>query len=172
MSPAELLTRGRLGPVAAALALALGLAGLYLALGGASYQPLDVADPCEPRTLEAPEGAEGALQAIALSALDGAACELGVAREELALALADPAARAAFAAEHGIDEEQIEVATEQGLLRAVDDAERLGLVSGFAVTLLRQAVEVVPIGLLIDALEAASGEDPIGLLTDLLGRLG
>jgi hypothetical protein len=159
-------------PLAVAVGLAAGLVGLYLALGGASYAPLAVADPCEARELEQPEGTQQTLQAIALSALDGAACELGVPREELALALADPEERAAFAAEHGLTEDEVDAAVEQGMLRAVDDAERLGLVSGLVAGLLRQAVEVVPIGLLIDALETATGDDPIGFLTDLLGRLG
>jgi hypothetical protein len=154
--------------VALSAALAAALLTLYLLLGGASYQPLAVADPCEARALERPEGVERTLQAIALSALDGAACELRVPREELALALADPAEREDFAAEHGIGEDQVEGAVEQGLLRAVDDAERLDLIPGFVGTLLREAAEAVPIGLLIDALETASDDDPIGLLTELL----
>ena len=157
--------------VVAAVGLATAVVTLYLALGGASYEPLAVADPCEARALERPEGTEQTLQTIALSAVDGAACELGVPREELALALADPEERAAFAAEHGLSDEEVDAAVEQGMLRAVDDAERLGLVSGLVASLLRQAVEVVPIGLLIDALETATDDDPIGFLTDLLGRL-
>ncbi|MGH2953837.1 MAG: hypothetical protein ACRDK9_07415 [Solirubrobacterales bacterium] len=158
--------------VIVSVVLAASLVALYLALGGASYEPLAVADPCEQRALERPEGAEQTLQTIALSALDGAACELGVPREELALALADPQQRAEFAAEHGLAEEEVEAAVERGMLRAVDDAERLELVPGLVATLLRQAVQAVPVGLLIDALATASDDDPIGLLTDLLGRLG
>lgn len=159
-------------PLGLSAAIAGGLVALYLALGGGSYEPLAVADPCDARALERPEGTEQTLQTIALSALDGAACTLGVPREELALALADPEERAEFAAEHGIAEEDVDAAVEEGMLRAIDDAERLELVSGLVATLLRQAVEVVPIGLLIDALETASGDDPVGFLTDLLGRLG
>ena len=154
--------------VVAAAAAAIAVIGLYLALGGASYQPLAVADPCEARALERPEGVEQTLQTIALSALDGAACELGVTREELALAIADEDELARFAAERGIGEDEVEGAVEQGLLRAIDDAERSGLISGLVASLLREAVEAVPIGLVIDALETASDDDPIGLLTDLL----
>ena len=65
--------------VAATLALVL----TYLALGGASYAPAKVADPCATRDWRNPQGLEAVGEQIVLSGLDGAACELGVSREEM-----------------------------------------------------------------------------------------
>ena len=62
----------------------------YLAAGGGDYEPTAVADPCAPREWRSPAGIEESAQQFALSALDGAACELGVSREALAVALATP----------------------------------------------------------------------------------
>ena len=54
----------------------------YLALGGASFEPTPVADPCLKRDRPDPGDLEAVLEQVVLSALDGAACELGVSREE------------------------------------------------------------------------------------------
>ena len=49
-----------------------------------------IADPCQPaRPARAPAGIDGAIQDVALTALDRAACRYGSSREELALALVD-----------------------------------------------------------------------------------
>jgi hypothetical protein len=157
----------RRAPVVA-LALAAALIGLYLALGGATYKPLEVADPCEPRPVEQLEAREGLLQSIALSALDGAACTLQVPREDLVLALADPEERARFAAEHQIDDETVESALRAGLVRAVEDAAATGELSGLEETVLLEAAERVPVGEVIDALETATGDDVLGLVDDLV----
>ena len=47
-----------------------------------------------------PGDLQAVLEQVALSALDGAACELGTSREELVLALRDEKSLDAFAAEH------------------------------------------------------------------------
>jgi len=88
--------------VLAALAASVALVAVYLAAGGSDYEPTPVAGPCEPREWRSPEGVEESAEQFALSALDGAACELGVSRETLAVALATPDAREEFAAEYGI----------------------------------------------------------------------
>ena len=62
-----------------------------------------LADPCQDRELPDTGGLEGALQDAALVALDRAACRFGSSREELALALVDPDARAAYEREYGVD---------------------------------------------------------------------
>ena len=80
--------------VGGAAALSLLLAVVYLAAGGGSYEPTPVADPCEPRAWTEPGDLEETAQQFFLSALDGAACELGVSREELAAALATEESRA------------------------------------------------------------------------------
>jgi hypothetical protein len=129
----------------------------YLALGGASYEPTPVADPCVAREWRDPGDLQAVLEQIVLSALDGAACELGVSREDLVLALRDEASLDAFAAEHGLSRADAERAVHDGLERAVHDAEEAGSLSGLAVSLVSRAVESVPPWLLLEALERLGG---------------
>jgi len=154
--------------LAAAAAAAAALVGTYLALGGGSYKPLEVADPCEPRPLPPAEGFEEISQQVLLSALDGAACRLRVTREELALALASEETRERFAREHRISERTLESAIRRGLLRAVTDAERAGRLSNAQASLLRAAVEALPIRTLIEAFR--TGRGLVNAIGDLLGR--
>jgi hypothetical protein len=129
----------------------------YLALGGGSYEPTPVADPCVTREWRDPGGLEAVVEQIALSALDGAACELGVAREDLVLALRDDESLDAFAEEHGVSRADAERAVEDGLERAIDDAEEAGGLSGLVAELVARAVEAVPPWQLLDALEELGG---------------
>lgn len=128
-----------------AVLAALALVGTYLALGGSSYEPSSVADPCDPREWRAPEGVEESAEQFALSALDGAACELQVSRETLTVALATPEAREEFAAEYGIDDARLEEAVQAGLVRAVDDAEDAGALGPIVATPLRAFAANVPV---------------------------
>jgi hypothetical protein len=166
-----MVSRARGAPLAA-LGLAAALIALDLALGGATYKPLEVADPCEPRPIEQLEAREGLLQSVALSALDGAACALQVPREDLVLALADSEALSSFAAEHGITDEEVEEAVREGLVRAVEDAAATGALSGLEETLLLEAAERAPVGTVIDALETATGDDVLGFVDDLISEFG
>jgi hypothetical protein len=109
------------------------------------------------------------LQQIALSALDGAACELGVSREDLTLALADRNSRERFLREHRVTDEVLEQALRAGLIRAVDDARRVDALSELEASVIRAAVERLPIGVVIDVLQRASGRSVPDLLGDLLG---
>ena len=113
--------------IAVAAGAAVALVGVYLALGGASYAPAAVADPCAARELRDPEGFEQVAEQIVLSALDGAACELGVSREEVVLAFSSRASLERFAREHGDSTEELESLVRAGLRRALDDAERAQL---------------------------------------------
>jgi hypothetical protein len=140
------------GAAGAGLALVAG----YVALGGASYRPAAVADPCAPRAWRAPDGLEEALEQIALSTADGAACRLGVPREEVVLALAGRDALAAFASENGVTQEETEDAVRAGLLRAVGDAERAGAIGGGTAGTLRTIAERLPIGFVLDLLRGAA----------------
>jgi hypothetical protein len=139
------------------LLVALGLVALvvvpYLALGGASYKPTAVADPCQSREWRNPGGLSASLEQIALSALDGVACDLGVSREDLVLALRSEDALNAFADEHGIERADAEEAIRKGLERAVNDADAAGALPSFLVGPVRKAVESVPPWLLLDTLE-------------------
>jgi hypothetical protein len=139
--------------IAVATGAAVALVGVYLALGGASYAPAAVADPCAPRELRSPEGFEQVAEQVVLSALDGAACELDVSREEVVLAFSTGASLERFAQEHGVSEQELENLVRAGLGRALDDAEREGLVNSTLADLLRGLVARVPVAQLLDLLD-------------------
>jgi len=143
----------RVAPILVALAAVAAVVVPYLLLGGASYEPTPTADPCRTREWRNPGNVPQVLEQVVLSALDGAACDLGVSREELVLAFADDASLDAFATEHGISRDDAERALHDGLLRALGDAEAAGALSGTTADLVRAAVERLPASLLLDALE-------------------
>ena len=143
--------------IAWSVAAAVALVVVYLALGGASYAPAKVADPCQPRDWRDPQGVEEVAEQIALSGLDGAACELDVSREEMVLALANPDSRAQFAREHGISDERLEELVRDGLLRAIDDAEEADALNPTIADLLRGIARTVPVDELLDLLEQIPG---------------
>jgi hypothetical protein len=131
--------------IGGAILASLLLVGAYLAAGGASYEPLKTQDPCKPRPLRTPEGLQQIAEQFTLSALDGAACQLGVSRETLARALATPEARERFAKKYGIDDEKLAKAIRAGLIRAVDDAEEAGELPAFVAGPLRGTLEHIPL---------------------------
>jgi hypothetical protein len=144
-----------------AVAWSTGAVGLlilvYLALGGASYAPAKVTDPCAPRDWRGPHGLQEVTEQIVLSALDGAACDLHVSREDMVLALADKDSREQFAREHGISSERLDRLVHDGLLRAIDDAENAGALNSTAAGLLRGIVGRAPIGRLLDLVDQLRG---------------
>jgi hypothetical protein len=146
--------RGRL-LVSTALAASLALVGAYLAAGGASYVPAKTQNPCKPRPWRNPEGLEQIAEQLSLSALDGAACRLGVSRETLARALATPRSRERFIRRYGIDDAELARAVRAGLLRAVDDAEEAGALSPILATPLRAAVRRIPLDQAIELVKDA-----------------
>ncbi len=93
--------RGKPRPHAVVVAVGLVAAVVfpYLALGGGRYEPTPVADPCEERERAGADGLGETIERIALRAVDGVACELEVAREDLVLALRSEEALDAFARE-------------------------------------------------------------------------
>ena len=129
------------------------LIGVYLALGGASYAPAKVADPCATRDWRNPQGLQAVAEQIVLSALDGAACELHVSREEMVLALASNESRDQFAREHGISNQRLEQLARLGLLRAIDDAEQANAINSTVADILRAVARRVPVDDLLDLLE-------------------
>jgi hypothetical protein len=138
----------------------LALVGTYVAAGGGSYKPAKVADPCKSRDWRAPQGFQELLDQVALSAADGAACELGVPREELVIALGTPGARRRFIREHNLTDAQVEDAARAGVDRAIADARRAGAIGGIEEFLLRQAVKGLPIDFIlkrVQGLEAGGG---------------
>ena len=147
----------RAWPLLVAVGLVAAVVVPYLALGGATFEPTPVADPCVAREWREPGGVQEVLEQIALSALDGAACELEVSREDLVLAVRSEEALDAFAEEHGLTRADAERAVQDGLERAIDDAEEAGALPGFLVSLARRAVDAVPPWLLLEALESLGG---------------
>jgi hypothetical protein len=138
-----------------AAAASLALVGIYLAAGGSSYEPAKTQDPCKPRAWRNPEGLEQIAEQFSLSALDGAACRLGVSRETLARALATPRSRERFTRRYGIDDAELARAIRAGLLRAVADAERAGALSPLLAVPLRAALRRIPLEQAIELIKDA-----------------
>ena len=100
------------------------------------------------------EGLGETIERIALQAVDHVACELGVSREELVLALRSEEAFDRFTAENGIERARAEDAIHDGLVQAVDEAEGDGTLPGLIAPLVRGAAESVPPWLLLETLDA------------------
>jgi hypothetical protein len=160
--------------VGGAATVSVLLVVVYLAAGGGSYEPTPVADPCETRAWTSPDDLEETAQQFLLSALDGAACDLGVSREALAAALPTEESRREFAAERGIDDAELETAVRAGLVRAVDDAEAAGAISGLVAGGLRSVASRVPVDEAIAVITDVGGfiDDPGAILGGLLDQAG
>lgn len=158
-------SRGR-ALVLASIVAAVALVGIYLAAGGASYTPEKTQDPCKHRPWTNPEGLQEIAQQFTLSALDGAACELGVSRETLARALATPESRERFSERYDIGDAQLAKAVRAGLLRAVDDAEEAGALSPLLADPLRETLRNIPLARAIELINNAEAllENAGGLL--------
>src|SRR5690606_30714984 len=111
-----------------------------VAAGGADYKPSEVRDPCERRQWREPANLDELGQQLALSGIDGAACDLGVTREALARALATDEDRAEFMQDNSISDEEFDAAVRAGLDRMVDDAEAAGEIGGFVAAGLRALI--------------------------------
>jgi hypothetical protein len=141
--------------VVIAIVASLVLVGTYLAAGGSSYAPAEVQDPCEERPWRDPEGIEQIAQQFSLSALDGAACQLGVTRETLAQALASEQARERFTQRYDISDAELARAIRAGLLRAVDDAEAAGAIGPLVGAPLRATLRSIPLDQAIELVNDA-----------------
>jgi len=146
--------RGRL-LVGGALVAAVALVGIYLVAGGSSYAPAKTQDPCKHRPWRNPEGLEQIAEQFSFSALDGAACKLGVSRETLAQALVTPEGREHFMQRYGISDAELARAIRAGLLRAVDDAERAGALNPILAAPLRQTLRSIPLDRAIELINDA-----------------
>ena len=158
--------RGRVLVIGAIVA-SLVLVGAYLVAGGSSYTPEKTQNPCKPRPWSHPQSLGEIANQFTNSALDGAACKLGVSREALARALATPEARRRFAEKYGIDDEKLAQAVRAGLLRAVDDAEEAGALSPFLAAPLRATLRNIPLEEAIELMQDAKS-----LLGNVEGFLG
>jgi MFS family permease len=107
------------------------------------------ADACRASPTPYPgDGIDPALQRIALSAINGAACELGTTRERLVLSLDRNAPY------HDVtwDRPMMEKALRAGADRAIKDADDRDSLPGWVAWLLRRAVQHAPAGWLVDRL--------------------
>jgi len=156
--------------VVGAIVASLVLVGAYLATGGSSYEPEKVQDPCKPRPWSNPQSLSEIANQFTVSALDGAACQLGVTREALARALATPEARERFKAKYGITDAKLAKAVRAGLVRAVDDAEEAGALSPLLAVPLRETVQRIPLEQAIELINDA--ESLLGNVNSFLGPAG
>ena len=143
--------------IGVAVAASLLLVGTYLAAGGASYAPAETQDPCEEREWRDPQGIEEIAEQFSFSALDGAACELGVTRETLARALSTERSRERFMERYEVSDPELARAVRAGLLRAVDDAERAGAISPLVAAPLRATLRSIPLDQAIELMNDARG---------------
>jgi hypothetical protein len=158
--------RGRVLVIGAIVA-SLVLVGAYLAAGGSSYTPEKTQNPCKPRPWSNPQSLGEIANQFTNSALDGAACKLGVSREALARALATPEGRKRFAEKYGIDDEKLAQAVRAGLLRAVDDAEEAGALSPLLAAPLREVLRNIPLEEAIELIQNA--KSLLGNVQNFLG---
>lgn len=145
----------RAATLLAALVAALALPSSYVALGGTSYEPTPVADPCAPRPRPAGATTER-VELVLLAAADETACSLGVSREDLVLALRSVDELDALADRERRSRDELEDALRAGLVRAVDEAEREQLIGSTTARALSFAAERLPLGLLLSVLRGAS----------------
>ena len=158
------------GILAASILASIALIVTYIFAGGLDYKPTPVADPCDARAWTEPSGFEDTAQQLALSALDGAACELGVSREELTRAIATPESQTEFLERNDISDGEFADALRSGITRAADDAEDAGAIDPLIASGIRTAVRVLPVEQLVPLLQDASSLLDGGAgLNDLLG---
>lgn len=121
--------------------VAVVLVGVYLALGGGRFESVRSADPCAARTWRSPDGVQAVVEQLILSGLDGAACELQMSRESLALTLADEGQFRSLAARKGIDDARLTEIFRAGLRRAVIDGQRAGALTPLTALVAGQAID-------------------------------
>src|SRR5207253_690936 len=118
---------------------AIGLPVASWRAGGEDVGQYEEADACAPHPDPySGNGLDPTLQRIALGALNGAACDLGLSRERLVLSLAGTKGFERLDLSKG----ELEDALQAGLLRATDDAEDRGHLPGLAARVLRGAARI------------------------------
>ena len=143
----------RARPLHLALAAVAAVLVPYAALGGGSYAPAAVANPCEASEWAEPDGLQELLEELALVGFARAACELDVSREELVLALRSDAALDAFARKHDLPRSEVDDSIRDGLSSTTADAEDAGDLPGLVAPLVERAVTELPPTLILETLE-------------------
>ena len=138
--------------LAVALVGGSAVVGVALARGAWDQGAYAAADPCTTTPDPYPVGGlDGFAQNAALGALNGAACELGVSREELVLSI-DP--DSGFA-DVQWDDATAERAIRSGLVRSIDDLEERGSIPGPVSFVLKELAERAPVDWVLDQLGIA-----------------
>jgi len=133
--------------IGALVAVGIGLIAFELADGADDVGEFVAEDPCTAAPDPFPgDGLDASLQRIALSTINGAACELDTSRERLVLSLDE---RSGFD-DVTWDEETLETALRTGAHRAIDDANDRDAIPGWAAAALKFIVDRAPIGWLIE----------------------
>lgn len=146
----------RLHAVAVALAAGLMLIGTYVVLGGTSFRPTAVADPCDERPERATTGSAESLERVVFRAADAIGCELGVSREELVLSLRSVDRLERLADREGIDRDDLEQGLRRGLIEAANEAQEEGLIGERSAGVLRAAAGAFPLSLLLAIVRGGS----------------
>lgn len=129
--------------------VAVALIGVELSKGARTSGEFVAQDPCTATPDPFPGGGlDAAVQRIALSTLNGAACELGTTRERLVLSLDE---NSGFD-DVDWDKETMENALRVGARRAIDDANDRDAIPGWVASALEFVVDRAPIGWLVDRL--------------------
>jgi hypothetical protein len=140
---------GGAGALVAVALVAVALLGAEQAAGASSVGTFQAVDPCTAGPDQYPgSGLDAVGQRIALSALNGAACELHTTRERLVLSL-DPNSGYEDVTWDDATREQ---ALKKGAQRAIDDAEDRGSLPGWVAAVLRFTADHAPVGWLLDRL--------------------
>ena len=142
--------------IASAVAVSAALVLAYAALGGGRYTPTPAADPCAARAWRSPHGLQQAIEQIALSTADGAACDLGVtARSSCSHSEANQTSTIRRRAQR-LPRTRPRTAIRDGLVRAIDDAERADAIGEDTAGILRGIATRLPIGLVLAVLRGGS----------------
>ncbi|HKA03404.1 MAG TPA: MFS transporter, partial [Acidimicrobiales bacterium] len=125
----------------------VGLLATEQAAGAATVGTFQAVDPCSasPETYGG-SGIDGWAQRVALSALNGAACDLHTTRERLVLSLDPNSGYKDVTWDHATAKK----ALHSGLQRAVDDAEARGTLPGWGGSILGFFVDRAPLDWVID----------------------
>jgi predicted MFS family arabinose efflux permease len=137
--------------VGTTLAAAVLLPAAAVHAGTDDFGSPGVADPCTAPPDPFPgDGFDAAAQRLVLSGLNGAACELGISREELVLSL-EPRSGVDVA----WDRDTIAKALKHGVSRAVGDADERGTLPGWVAGPLRWTIDHAPFSWFLDQLGVA-----------------
>jgi hypothetical protein len=126
------------------LVCSLALVMVELTNGAAGAVSPAIARPCEARQPFEGQGLDATVQRVVLEGLDGAACKLGITREQLVLSLSPASQRKRPSNRH-----KIEVAVRESLLHAVDAESQQGRIPALLVPLLHRLVRSTPFEKLI-----------------------